>query len=280
MTETRSEIFAWETAGFANSNPTIPRPLISCLMVTQAGRLEMFKHAVQDFLAQDYNPKELIIVSSSPEANLVEYRRFVESLEASNIQFHVMPRIKSQASLGAMRNETNRLAQGEYCCTWDDDDRYHPQRLWAHYLPIFRNQVDLSYMNQQLHFFTAARQLYWVDWADRRAPGILMYRKTFRTYPETGQSAARGEDTSFLRVLVNELGYQVCKADGDATLYLRNYHGENTWGLSHHLALARRSVIDHDRLLQNRQRLETAIQYFKLRSPVYVFSKAGFEFTL
>lgn len=251
-------------------------------MITQAGRFEMFRNAVRDFLAQTYEPKELIIVSSSPRERLEQYKHFLQGLHAANIKFVVLPSLPGgrQQTLGCMRNEANRQASGTFCCTWDDDDRYHPDRLHAHYDPIADNRVDLSYMNQQLHFFVALRQLYWVDWLDRRAPGIIMYRRTDRLYPEAGQTARRGEDTSFLRVLVNELGYQVCKANGDATLYLRNFHGNNTWHFEHHIAIARRSVLDHDLTLQRRDDIERAVRYFELLSPVHVHSKSGYEFTL
>lgn len=93
-------------------------PLISCLCCTY-GRPVLLGEAVKCFLDQDYNNKELIILNDQEGVNI--------KCDYNNVKVYNIP--KRFNSLGEKRNYIKRLANGEYCCIWDDDDLYTPYRI-------------------------------------------------------------------------------------------------------------------------------------------------------
>lgn len=257
------------------------QPLVSCLMITQAGRYEMFQLAVRDFVAQNYGPCELVIVSSSPPASVAKYKALADRLStpARPIRWCPMPcQSTGQRALGVMRNYSNDVANGEFCCTWDDDDRYHPDRLLTHYDAIERNQVDLSYLNDQLHCFLPQKFLYWVDWGHQRCPGILMYRRTLAVrYPTAGNRAHRGEDTSFVSALV-EHGLRQTVITPGTMVYLRYFHGRNTWSFGHHITLARRCSLSPEQLISRRHQIAATLRTLNV-GPLNVYARQGFVYS-
>jgi hypothetical protein len=93
------------------------RDLVSCLMVTQAAR---WKHgpppAVFSFLEQTYQPRELVIVTADPCAEM----------DGHGFDINVRP---PGTKLGQLRQEALELASGAYVATWDDDDLSYCRRL-------------------------------------------------------------------------------------------------------------------------------------------------------
>lgn len=249
------------------------QPLFSCLMVTQSGRFELFRDSVRDFLAQTSSPRELIIVTASPEEEVTQYRSLVQNLRLQpDVSITFPPSLTmgpGRPTLGWLRNYTNALAQGEFCCTWDDDDRHHPNRLQAHYEAIMRDQADISHLNQQLHFFVQEKQLYWIDWGSGRCPGIVMYRRMpAASYPVSGLTADRGEDNYFMQRLLDAGMKSTLVDSGRPILYLRQFHGQNTWDRAHHLNLASRKAIGPAKLRERQPELMAAINLFKLPRPL------------
>ena len=110
-------------------------PLVSCIMPTR-GRAELVDLALQQFQAQDYPEKELIIVDDGPAPVgwMAEGR--------PGVRYHRCER--AGVSLGEKRNIACALARGEILCIWDDDDWYAPARLRCQVLPIFYDEADLT----------------------------------------------------------------------------------------------------------------------------------------
>ena len=254
-------------------------PLVSCLMVTQQGRLEMFKHAVGDYLRQTYPNRELVIVTSDAPAAMAPAFEFIRELGNPSIQFHQLAHLDGkQQPLGAMRNATNDLAAGTLCCTWDDDDRHHPDRLKTHYDTIVAQKVDGSYLNEQLHFFPQDQALYWTDWRQRRSPGILLYRRSPVRYPVEGERAHRGEDTDFITKLCSS-GQKIVKVAGGGQLYLRYFHGKNTWHYAHHLHVAKSGSLNGEQLTTRRHVIAQTLKLFQVPGPVHVRDRTRIVFT-
>lgn len=96
--------------------------LISCLLPTYnrfpLGQL-LVAEAVESFLRQDYENKELILLNDCPEQTLYFNHRQVRVINAN----HRFP------TLGAKLHWMLQQAQGEYICRWDDDDISLPWRL-------------------------------------------------------------------------------------------------------------------------------------------------------
>ena len=95
-------------------------PLVSCLCVTY-GRPKLLEEAVQCFLEQRYDNKELIILNDQVGVELVlDY-------DYNNIEIINHPTRFN--SLGEKRNYIRKFANGDYFCIWDDDDLYFPYRI-------------------------------------------------------------------------------------------------------------------------------------------------------
>lgn len=85
-------------------------------MVTKSGREVFAKRAIENFLAQTYSHKQLVIVASSPEA-FSGLPKSVKLVRAQNL------------SLGGLRQQSVLEADGDLIATWDDDDESDPTRL-------------------------------------------------------------------------------------------------------------------------------------------------------
>jgi hypothetical protein len=96
-----------------------PTPLVSCIMPT-ANRRAFVAQAVEYFLRQDYEHRELIVVDDGEEAvgDLLprdERARYV--------------RLAGRQTVGAKRNLACEQARGELIAHWDDDDWQAAHRL-------------------------------------------------------------------------------------------------------------------------------------------------------
>lgn len=218
-------------------------PTIVCLMVTQAGRFELAREAVHDFHAQTWPDKLLVIIhNGSPDRSEPDFASFGGPAVMVN-------RAAPGLSLGGLRNLT--MCSGGFhawvkdhndaiFCQWDDDDRYHPDRLRLQVEPLLADPTTVATcLTDQLYYFTHSRQLWWVDWFRRRPrynsvliPGTIMVRashiETHKIqYPEVGPDSKKGEDGRFLEAVIR--AGPVGEVHNQGWCYLRRYHGKNTW---------------------------------------------------
>src|ERR1700722_20997412 len=98
-------------------------PMISCIMVTQPSRLALAKLAIDDFLRQTHDERELVITHDGDDACDAALRAIAAHASIRLVREH------SGATLGTLRNVAVDACRGDFVCQWDDDDRYHPQRL-------------------------------------------------------------------------------------------------------------------------------------------------------
>lgn len=94
-------------------------PLVSCLCLTYA-RPDVLRESIWCFLQQDWPNKELVVLNDHPEPL---------HLDQDYPEIRVINVPERFANLGAKRNHSIQLAQGEYLCLWDDDDLFLPWRL-------------------------------------------------------------------------------------------------------------------------------------------------------
>ena len=90
-------------------------PLVSCLTCTY-GRYTWLKEAIQCFMLQDYDNRELIILNNHPVPLNID----LPQVRVINEPGH--------PTLGDCRNRLLDEATGRFVRTWDDDDLYLP---WA-----------------------------------------------------------------------------------------------------------------------------------------------------
>jgi hypothetical protein len=281
---------------------------VSCLMVTQPGRMSLVLEAIRDFVYQDHHPRRrrLILVAAckadaATEEDFLECRRqfsvaIWDELEtrreyagALRILVHNEP---GSPSLGAMRNFANRDAYDTgYRLQFDDDDRHHPSRISCQLAALRDGDHVACCLTQQLYFFTQTNELYWVDWRNRAPryrsiliPGTILVRSDvadFCRYPEAGPESIRGEDGHYLNQVLRHGTVAECDI---GELYLRRFHGANTWGEDRFrknatwLGLTRGQLLAEDR----RGRLERAFALGRWAEPgvtIKVMGKDGPAYT-
>lgn len=226
------------------------QPLVSALMVTgKPGRQHLVKAAIRSFLAQTYENKELIIVNDGPEPLTLDDDEFRTNAQIKEIF------LPGGRNLGDLRNVAVDNAAGDWCIQWDDDDWYGPDRMTVQMADYEYDQPTL--LNWQIRYSFVNDSAYAIRWTGK-IPGIpgtvcfprhaivtevpvpfqnlpnnLHVRKSCSPYRY--RSEARHEDSHFLldhfpktTIIDNAPG----KTPGPE-LYMRFYHGANTWDHKH-----------------------------------------------
>ena len=220
----------------------IPKPLVSCLMVTQEGRLSSSKRAVTQYAAQSWSNKEIIVVcDGSKKYNTILKKELLQIHE--NIKFVFL---EKKYLLGQLRNISVQEANGEIVCQWDDDDQYHHKRIELQLQKMLKEKTDFSFLTDQLHYFEDSNELFWVDWKrDSEGhfhsfspsivaiPGTLMARK--KCMPPY-VNVKLGEDSYLIDDISPE--YNISLLEGIGWVYLYVYHGQNSFDRKHHSEIA------------------------------------------
>lgn len=239
------------------------------MMVTQGGRLELFRRSVLDFCAQTYPHRRLVIVSSDRPAAVQPYAEWLKTIEWPwSITWHHID-VPAQLTVGQMRNIALDLSgEADFICTWDDDDRHHPERLSAHLTPmLIDHKLVATYMPVQLYWFRSQRELRVVDWRPMKTPGIVMFRHTDRRY----ESVNRHEDSRFFKSL--QLDGSVQPVVGKLDYYVRTIHDDNTSTQSHHLSIACHRSVSARQLMDHQGYLRQVISRLDLGPGVKVCHK-------
>ena len=223
-----------------NEEPVSPleeRPLISCLMVT-ANRADIARVAIECFSEQTWPNKELVIIDDGEE----DYGDMIEGFDCADLVRYIKLQPESpRLSLGELRNISIEEARGEWCVQWDDDEWYHPERLAIQLGAAVHADVGASALKWTLmHVKDDAEQsLTFRGDSGIATPGTLMFRKGDVRYPHL----ARNEDGIFLRDVKDSNGLVVLD-EGYSHLFIRVFHGSNTWEKDHFLARLHRRVVD------------------------------------
>ncbi|MDZ7694373.1 MAG: glycosyltransferase family A protein [Balneolaceae bacterium] len=188
-------------------------------MVT-ANRKQLMKRSIQCFNNQDYLNKELVIVDDG-EQDLSEALAAVDEGQLNYVKLEP----SEDNTLGKLRNISLQEASGEYLVQWDDDDWYHPDRIkiQAQYLDDGYDACCLSGALMHLDDETYINHPY-VGYLPEGIPGSIMHKNdTSITYPHS----RRAEDTVYLKEWMEKKYTKL--PDDYAYLFIRCYHGNNTW---------------------------------------------------
>ena len=199
-------------------------PLVSCIMPT-FNRRGFVPLAVENFLAQDYPRKELIVVDDGedPVGDLVRH--------LPDVRYERLP---ARASIGAKRNVACALAAGEVIAHWDDDDWYAPGRLRYQVRPLVAGEADLTGLENAFvlelpggAFWTTRPQLHRRMFVGDVHGGTLVYRRDLLSsglrYPELNLA----EDAWLLQCAVSG-GRRLLRLP-NAGLFVYVRHGRNAW---------------------------------------------------
>lgn len=191
-------------------------PVVSCIMPTR-DRRAFVPVAIQLFLAQDYSPRELVIVDDGEQP--------VRDLVPGDPRIRYVRR-EPAMTIGAKRNLACEEARGELIAHWDDDDWYPSWRLTLQVSELLAAGADLC-GSSALYFHDVVHGRAWEyryppesGWI---AGTTLLYRKSFwmrNRFPAT----SNGEDSAFVCARVPK----VIRDLSDPTLCVASLHQSNT----------------------------------------------------
>jgi len=177
-------------------------------------RRPLAKAAMDAFLNQTYSNKYLLIVNDGEPIRNVRDPRIVE----------VRP--KPGLSLGELRNIALEMIAGGWILQWDDDDIHHPKRM--EYQMSFRRPGKCQLLLSQLRADTETKEAFkFIE--PFGIAGTILHPVTDARYPV----ASKGEDSYFWEKTWGFSGRQLLDNRGFPEVYLRLYHGQNTWDREH-----------------------------------------------
>ena len=210
-------------------------PLVSAIMDTRRDLKKVF-NSIQLFIRQKWERKELIIVA---ETNIVPIE---EMLCAKKIKYKVVaaPNKGSEGPLllGDLRNIGIAASSGDFICTWDDDDLYHPARISVMMSVIRRTGADAAILSQLLLYWYAKDKLALSKksiWEN----SIVLKRSAAIVYP----SLAKSSDNLMVQQLLLSRNVALVEAP---YLYIYCVTGQNTWGADHFQYLFDRAELHFD----------------------------------
>lgn len=198
-------------------------------MVT-ADRPELCRRAVASFQSQTYPNRELIVLDNGS----ISARASFASLNGELVYRVEKP--DPSITLGDLRNRALEMARGEIIVPqWDDDDWSHPDRLSIQYSALRSTNARACTLSTTL-VHVASPEYFDRPFYGRLKDGVPPTLMHWRDDDIRFVSLRREEDTHYLRrwnaeVLPPEFAY----------LFLRHYHGRNTWGIEHFLRRFRNS---------------------------------------
>jgi glycosyltransferase involved in cell wall biosynthesis len=234
--------------------------MISALMVSQPSRLALAALAIGDFAAQTHAERELVIVHDGDASDHVAYEALLATMP-------VPARVlcaPTGLALGVLRNLAVAAARGSHVCQWDDDDRYHPERLALQWRALQEAGAAACFLVDQLHAFLPERLLYWDDWEREPYPmnvvqgTLLAQRDRMPSYPEI----ARGEDTVLLQALLRART-PIARLRDAGWCYTYVHHGANVFPHAHHAAISRAKRYGAARLLARESLLRARLAEYR-----------------
>jgi len=203
-------------------------PPIAAIMVTgkTVARYALARAAIQSFLSQDYNGKTHLFIINDNPAPLLE-----EATSYANVTEVRVPLRATPCTLGELRNVgLDMAADGfDYVVQWDDDDFSLPHRLSYQIKETTRGTASIFRWQTQYNLATGACFAGCGNVSTVKGfAGTMLFPATTKA---RFQSVARGEDTYFLQAVKQKTTLHVISNRPE--IYLRLYHGHNTWPESH-----------------------------------------------
>jgi hypothetical protein len=240
---------------------------VSCLMVTQEGRLGHFERSLRCYVAQDYPKRELVVVTAAGPRYREHMERRLEKVVTGNVSLISAPGM----TLGRMRSVSVAQASGPLVCQWDDDDFNHPHRLSAQIGAMRHLGAKACFLYDHLHFFPGSRKLYWCNWErspfNTGHPGTLLaYKDSMPPYDAT---LTQSEDTAAQQAILRA-NVPTVALTGLGHLYVYVCHGKNTFPTDHHLLIARKYGAEEATLRKRAETIRSALVAYPLKPPLSV----------
>jgi glycosyltransferase involved in cell wall biosynthesis len=193
------------------------------------------RRAIQCFLLQTYSPRELLIVNDG-DLSYGDVIPHELPVDVTITELHI--ETEESNTLGELRNLALDKANGEFVAQWDDDEWYHPERLAIQISAIEQSHKAACALKWTLMHIDSDELVNHPFRADAglATPGTIVHRRTQARYP----AQRKGEDSVFIRA-VKDMG-GLCVLDQNYShLFIRCFHGSNTWDFDHFLKRLRRT---------------------------------------
>lgn len=205
-------------------------PSVTAVMVTGKSieRVKFARTAVTSFLEQTYPNKKLLIINTGPcdildreRLNIEEKRLFVNN----------------DVTLGKLRNMAFDLTDSDFLIQWDDDDWYHPERI-AYQVSGIASSGSSVFLNNQIRYSFERDTA--IVYSNGPIHGTVLHPRKIR---QRYSPLKRSEDTVFMKILPNRV-----VMDNEPKMYIRFYHGSNTWDELHIMGRASHDDVKGQRL--------------------------------
>lgn len=208
---------------------------VSCLTVT-ADRRELLRRSLDCYKKQTHPNTELVVIDNGND----RIDDLLHDLPSDRVQY---VRIEPSADnvLGEMRNVSLDHATGDFLTCWDDDDWFHPDRIKIQLETLLENNADaccLSTSLMHLNNETFRNHPFKGTLKGGVPPSILHRNDKKIRYP----SMNRHEDTRFLEQWKQHTYVRL--PSEYAYLFIRCYHGTNTWEEEHFVRRMRNSPLN------------------------------------
>lgn len=251
-------------------------------------RPKLLRGSIRSFINQTYTNKNLLIVSQSTiEINKMIKRQIAEH-NRSDIR---LIEVSRDLSLGEMRTCGAYEASGDIVCQWDDDDFCNPKRLSTQYAALIKNKAIVSAYGSHLHFYKAAKEVYYIDWATepgedwrRCLSGTMMFFKKISNqylgivdnFPKAMKHHGT-EDLGFIQKSFLEYPYTIV-SQGYQYVYV--YHGNNICSEEHHQGFVEsKYVYTKEEMCALSAHISQSCKNIN-RSPIRVMGSNGLAFIL
>lgn len=236
---------------------------ISSIIVTQIKRIDLLEKSLWFYSRQtlDKTCLELLIVHHDGLAATEKISSILKELSIEARILHVEKR-----PLGALRNIGLRAATGDIICQWDDDDLCSPDRLKCQSSYFSNSEILATTLHSQICWFSNLGELYIRTGGREGIHGTIMFRNGLNLFYSDNMD--KGEDTCLMTDILRVAKNGVYCIDGHPELYLRTYHGNNTWNFAHHYGRLKHQAMPEDWLLTHRTRIIKWIQAYDLTNVI------------
>lgn len=193
------------------------------------------KRSVLSFKKQTYGNKELVVVDDGEQ----DLEEVLKEIPSSQLQYLKLEN-KPENTLGKLRNRSLDIAAGDFMVQWDDDDWYHPDRISVQ-AGFLEEGYDACCISGSLMHLDEEKYMHhpYVGYLPEGIPGSIMHRTDEGIrYPH----ARRAEDTVYLKEWMEKKYLQI--PEKYTHLFIRCYHGDNTWEKQHFLRRIRNNPKD------------------------------------
>lgn len=197
-------------------------------VVTSTNREENSDLILNNFLRQNYSPKELIIVLNydNPKVNI--WSRFIKNHENISIYY-----LGGQPSLGKCLNLGISKAKYDYVSKFDDDDYYGPNYLESSLNTLEKYKAHIVGKASILVYFKE-KQILGLKNSNKenkfvfRVEGSTLFFNKSLMKDISFKDKSLGEDLNFCKDAISK-GFKIYSGDRYNYVYIRNQNTDHTW---------------------------------------------------